>query len=1319
MNTLLIDIPLLTSWFLSTKSSKENEEFEIRLKDISKTSFEIISYTLSLSSSNIMTISDETYSFQEYRKIISVNNNIIYQRKEKQPNYDITIVTKYNPFSTQEIRFSKSFEHNLTKEEFENNVKKIPPYIRKRLRTVYKYDTYEIDCTIVTDNIGKVSYEIEIESNIYINDILMVISLIKNSFNKCFPDLHTLYSVDKYNGLLTTVNSRILPNSKQPVNIQKSHFDKNNSSFIGNSIVNYSLTNKLDGVNYKLHTFKDKSYIILHNNTDLWLEKINTKLLFNSILNVEVTKDNKIHIFDILSLDEHTDLLNYSLQERLNIITKVNTYIKDPNIVIKQFFTSNTVELSIQQCIQHMTKSYLLNIPETNTESGVEFYNDGIIFQHNGGLVLDKNIIPSLKWKFPSKITIDFLAKYYTKDNNSITYQLYTKVGNDKYSIYKTPLGVLASIKFELPSMCDGINCNNLDDKVLEVGWDRVNNSFKLFKIRFDKTKDRTNFITVANETYPQMVNIYTLSSLIKDITSQNNDVYTVPYEPGIFPLKRNHKLIEETSKDMSNMFKKLKDFDVNTRLYYNFSYKSGNTIIENSIPGIYISDKKLKNIIFKYKTDKGDYLAFKSEESDYSNIDILTDYFSESVRIKGIVKSEGISPEEYHIKNYDKLIKKCKSNGLDLTNYNIRELIFKEIKETTLFKLTVCKSILQLLSPSNNTKKLKWLDISAGWGDRLLTAIACDVDKYVGFDPNTSLEKPHSEIIKEFGNNDINKYKVIYKPFESGILDLPQDEMFNLVFTSPPFFDFEIYTNDKSQSIEKYNTFEKWLNLFLFKSIQESYNRLEYGGYLALYIVDIGKFHIVDEIFQYINKECKDLKYKGMIANIPLNNKIPKPVWIWERKDTCDGVLDNMRKIHNDYKRDLILKYTKNKSVLDLGSGKGGDIHKYSLAGIQSITMVEPNEVNIKECISRLKSSKLQKISEVIHSTAENFKSNKKYDVICLFYILTFFYESRHKLQQLVDIIANHLNSGGYCIGGTANGIPMLNKLEDGDIVNECYSIKIDNLISNDNFGKSIFFDLKSSETATSQKEYLVFFDEFVKMLKEHSIMLESFIDYKRRPELNDTENDITELYSDFVFKKVDYKYYIGKSVSPDCITTSIMASLFIKEDITPNLISTLSLEDYAKLDNGKLAIDIFKNFIEKHKTELTKYNSHIISKINNTVDIFNVFELITYNKLDSDEIEIVEGIIVITYEDYRKSLIDCKLWNNNYLIKYLSEKIKCNICIYKNKLISTNGGYPIINEYPCIAIYTNDNKYYPIYRFPDIYIFNSTELGNNLVIS
>jgi hypothetical protein len=40
------------------------------------------------------------------------------------------------------------------------------------------------------------------------------------------------------------------------------------------------------------------------------------------------------------------------------------------------------------------------------------------------------------------------------------------------------------------------------------------------------------------------------------------------------------------------------------------------------------------------------------------------------------------------------------------LTNYNVRESLFQLVKEATLFKLTFCKSILQILSPNNDTTK-------------------------------------------------------------------------------------------------------------------------------------------------------------------------------------------------------------------------------------------------------------------------------------------------------------------------------------------------------------------------------------------------------------------------------------------------------------------------------------------------------------------------------------------------------------------------------------------------------------------------------------
>ena len=329
-------------------------------------------------------------------------------------------------------------------------------------------------------------------------------------------------------------------------------------------------------------------------------------------------------------------------------------------------------------------------------------------------------------------------------------------------------------------------------------------------------------------------------------------------------------------------MFNNLKNFKP-VVLYDGFKFiDKYNKTHTNYIPGI----KNIKQEQFMYN---GKYTSVKTKDDDYNNIDILTDYFIEPVRIKAVVKSQKISPEQYYLNNEKQLIEILEKECLPFTNYNMRELLFKQVKEATLFKLSLCKSMLYILSPDNDTTKAKWLDISAGWGDRLITAIACDVEKYVGFDPNTELQKGHTSIINTFGGGDTDRFKVIYEPFEKGIdsisVQIPQGS-FNVVFTSPPFFDFEQYSKQKTQSTEQYDSYDKWKNEFLFVSIGKAYNHLEVNGKLALYIVDIGGHSIVSSIFTYIETNCKDLQYIGMIASVSSStNKIPKPTWIWQRK--------------------------------------------------------------------------------------------------------------------------------------------------------------------------------------------------------------------------------------------------------------------------------------------------------------------------------------------------------------------------------------------------------------------------------------------------
>lgn len=94
-------------------------------------------------------------------------------------------------------------------------------------------------------------------------------------------------------------------------------------------------------------------------------------------------------------------------------------------------------------------------------------------------------------------------------------------------------------------------------------------------------------------------------------------------------------------------------------------------------------------------------------------------------------------------------------------------------------------------------------LDPCSGWGDRLLGAQVSQIEKYIGFDPNFELRPGYSEIMKvcdvypdEVTDNFIkftNTYEINSIPFENNMLE---DNSVDFIFTSPPFFDYEIYSD-------------------------------------------------------------------------------------------------------------------------------------------------------------------------------------------------------------------------------------------------------------------------------------------------------------------------------------------------------------------------------------------------------------------------------------------------------------------------------------------------------------------------------------------
>jgi hypothetical protein len=175
-------------------------------------------------------------------------------------------------------------------------------------------------------------------------------------------------------------------------------------------------------------------------------------------------------------------------------------------------------------------------------------------------------------------------------------------------------------------------------------------------------------------------------------------------------------------------------------------------------------------------------------------------------------------------------------------------------------------------------------LDFSAGWGDRLVGAISQGV-YYCGVDPNTCLFPNYYKII-DFFEADKKNIKLINKPIQTA--ELP-NKKFDLVMTSPPYFDLEKYSNEDTQSIAGFNNEKEWFNNFLKVAIKKCWKKINEGGHMVLNISQKNiKEKYIGWMINYIYKNFSDSHYMGVIsyANKKISN--PQPMFIWEKNSKC-----------------------------------------------------------------------------------------------------------------------------------------------------------------------------------------------------------------------------------------------------------------------------------------------------------------------------------------------------------------------------------------------------------------------------------------------
>lgn len=195
--------------------------------------------------------------------------------------------------------------------------------------------------------------------------------------------------------------------------------------------------------------------------------------------------------------------------------------------------------------------------------------------------------------------------------------------------------------------------------------------------------------------------------------------------------------------------------------------------------------------------------------------------------------------------KDFKGVIAKRIKMGDNMSDNGIRKMIkmYSGAQGVSNFRPTAAAAIYNKFMKEGD---VTW-DMSSGFGGRLLGAILANV-KYIGTDPATKtfdgLCEMKNFLVKSCGVKD-DWIQLHNKGSEELVLTA---ECVDFCFTSPPYFNWEKYSNESSQSYIKYPTQTKWINGFLGKTFANCHYALKPNKYMVINIANTKDFCDLEE---------------------------------------------------------------------------------------------------------------------------------------------------------------------------------------------------------------------------------------------------------------------------------------------------------------------------------------------------------------------------------------------------------------------------------------------------------------------------------------
>lgn len=127
-------------------------------------------------------------------------------------------------------------------------------------------------------------------------------------------------------------------------------------------------------------------------------------------------------------------------------------------------------------------------------------------------------------------------------------------------------------------------------------------------------------------------------------------------------------------------------------------------------------------------------------------------------------------------------------------------------LTKNTMFRPGLAKMIVDKYAPNGIV-----LDPCAGWGGRMLGSVASGA-KYIAFEPNT---RTYKNLLKIVNYLQIESEVQIYNDVAENI-DKYNIHNVDLILTSPPYYNLEVYSDETTQSVKNGQSYDDWVAQFL-----------------------------------------------------------------------------------------------------------------------------------------------------------------------------------------------------------------------------------------------------------------------------------------------------------------------------------------------------------------------------------------------------------------------------------------------------------------------------------------------------------------------